>query len=236
MLKKVLSLSLIGMMLLANPGWAKETRTEEVYTIKRGDTLWDISKKLFNDPLVWRNLWKYDGNKYIRNPHWIYPGNPVIIPPKEKIERKLCLRQEIERLKSELEKFKEEEMAGPKKEGDPGKEAGEIEELRQRMKNIEAALLSHHALLERLNLDETERRITDLEDNFMAIKKRMAINEVAAEDEYQKIESEITTIGENIYRIKEIVIKKEEKKGSTGDMAPYLLIALAFGAIALAAD
>ena len=58
------------------PGLTQETKeTEGVYTIKKGDTLWDISSKFLKDPFLWPKLW--ERNPYITNPHWIYPGNPI---------------------------------------------------------------------------------------------------------------------------------------------------------------
>jgi len=57
-------------------GLSQETKgTEEVYTIQKGDTLWDISSKFLKDPFLWPKLW--EKNPYITNPHWIYPGNQV---------------------------------------------------------------------------------------------------------------------------------------------------------------
>jgi hypothetical protein len=49
--------------------------TEEVYTIKKGDTLWAISSRFMSNPFLWPKLWQR--NPYITNPHWIYPGNSV---------------------------------------------------------------------------------------------------------------------------------------------------------------
>ena len=56
---------------------------EEIYTIKQGDTLWDISSKFLKDPFLWPRLWQR--NPYITNPHWIYPGQPVRIVPAEEL-------------------------------------------------------------------------------------------------------------------------------------------------------
>lgn len=43
------------------------------YTIKRGDTLWDISKIFLRSPWRWPELWGMNLDE-IRNPHLIYPG------------------------------------------------------------------------------------------------------------------------------------------------------------------
>lgn len=51
--------------------------TSMYYTVKKGDTLWDISKHFFDDPLAWPDLWSQ--NNQIKNPHLIYPGNRVRI-------------------------------------------------------------------------------------------------------------------------------------------------------------
>jgi hypothetical protein len=47
------------------------------YTVQEGDTLWDISRKLFKDPELWPDLWGQ--NQELSNPHWIYPGNVLHI-------------------------------------------------------------------------------------------------------------------------------------------------------------
>jgi len=58
---------------------------EEIYTIKSGDTLWDISAKFLKDPFLWPKLWQR--NSYITNPHWIYPGRPIRLAPLEEVKK-----------------------------------------------------------------------------------------------------------------------------------------------------
>lgn len=45
----------------------------DTYTVRSGDTLWDLSGRYLNNPWYWPKIWSY--NPYITNPHWIYPGN-----------------------------------------------------------------------------------------------------------------------------------------------------------------
>lgn len=48
------------------------------YVVERGDTLWDISKKYLANPYLWPQIW--DQNKYVSDAHWIYPGDPLVLP------------------------------------------------------------------------------------------------------------------------------------------------------------
>ncbi|ALH94624.1 LysM peptidoglycan-binding domain-containing protein [Acinetobacter equi] len=48
-----------------------------VYLVKKGDTLWDISKKLLNNPLRWPEVWA--SNKHVKNPHWIFPNDRLLV-------------------------------------------------------------------------------------------------------------------------------------------------------------
>ena len=63
-------------------GRPNSTLVPDVYTVRRGDTLWDISGRFFGNPWEWPRVWSY--NPEITNPHWIYPLD------------RLCLRAEGE--------------------------------------------------------------------------------------------------------------------------------------------
>lgn len=52
-----------------------EHETGFYYTVKEGDTLWDISQHFSDTPWLWPELWKE--NDQIPNPHWIYPGERI---------------------------------------------------------------------------------------------------------------------------------------------------------------
>ncbi len=54
-------------------------QANEVYVVKPGDTLWDLSQKFLGNPWYWPKVWSY--NPEIENPHWIYPGNQIRFMP-----------------------------------------------------------------------------------------------------------------------------------------------------------
>ncbi|MFQ5585293.1 MAG: LysM peptidoglycan-binding domain-containing protein [Thermodesulfobacteriota bacterium] len=75
----VIAALLVPGILLAQHGTVRIEEGEEIYIIKKGDTLWHISERFLEDPFKWPALWKR--NPYIRNPHLIYPGDTVKITP-----------------------------------------------------------------------------------------------------------------------------------------------------------
>lgn len=70
----------------------------EVYTIQKGDTLWDISYLKLGDPYFWPQIWEL--NRYILDAHWIYPGDPLFIVRPQVITQK-TLEEEFQRLAEE---------------------------------------------------------------------------------------------------------------------------------------
>lgn len=64
------------MVQAAPPGEAPQ-----VYIVKQGDTLWDISARFLNDPFRWTLI--HENNPQIMNPDLIYPGEPITVYPRE---------------------------------------------------------------------------------------------------------------------------------------------------------
>jgi len=50
----------------------------KAYEVISGDCLWDIAYRFYRDPFLWREIWKY--NEYIKDPHWIFPGDDLVVP------------------------------------------------------------------------------------------------------------------------------------------------------------
>jgi hypothetical protein len=72
-LRKTILLICILLLPLSAPA----SENPQIYTIKKGDTLWGVSQKFLKDPYYWPNLWSH--NPEIPNPHFIYPGQKLAI-------------------------------------------------------------------------------------------------------------------------------------------------------------
>jgi hypothetical protein len=51
------------------------TGVPELHVVQKGDTLWSLCSRYFNDPWRWPRLWA--ANPLITNPHWIFPGDVI---------------------------------------------------------------------------------------------------------------------------------------------------------------
>jgi hypothetical protein len=79
MIKRAGTLTLLcAILLLAAPFVLMAADEGVEYTVKRGDTLWDISSGNLKDPFLWPKLWK--ANPQIHNPHLIFPNDKIVIP------------------------------------------------------------------------------------------------------------------------------------------------------------
>lgn len=56
---------------------ALKASAPNIYVVKKGDTLWDISKRFLKNPVRWPEIWA--SNKHVKNPHWIFPGDRLLM-------------------------------------------------------------------------------------------------------------------------------------------------------------
>lgn len=92
--------AVMGMLILLPAGaFAQQAPAEPakpsegiVHTVVAGDTLWDLSAKYLGSPWKWTEVW--ERNRFISNPHYIYPGIQVVIVPPG--AREIALGQEPE--------------------------------------------------------------------------------------------------------------------------------------------
>jgi hypothetical protein len=72
----------------------------EVYVVKKGDNLWDISNVYLDKPWLWPQLWRT--NIHITNPHLIYPGDKLRLVKNKKGETVLEVVRELAKPKIKL--------------------------------------------------------------------------------------------------------------------------------------
>lgn len=70
----VIAAALFSLNVWAQDALLRDGHPDE-YTVKKGDTLWDISSTFLKSPWKWPEIWH--ANPQIENPHLIYPGDLI---------------------------------------------------------------------------------------------------------------------------------------------------------------
>ena len=50
----------------------------QLHIVVTGDTLWDLGNTYLGNPFSWPQIWEM--NQWITDPHWIFPGDHLVIP------------------------------------------------------------------------------------------------------------------------------------------------------------
>ncbi len=178
---------LIGLFIIMQQGISEakitlmelvEGRDYKIITIVKGDTLWQLSKKYYNNPHMWINFRSYND---FTDPHWIYPGEKLIIS-----------FVEVE----QVVKFLKEQRDGIKKQKDDEEErlkqlSLQQMELEKRLKEEEARKFQDKNQQKDMKILQAEIEGLKISNNNMAFKHNQKTEELAEQLNSMKQEGEL---------------------------------------------
>jgi len=156
----------------------------DIYVIKKGDTLWDLSDEFLKNPYEWPELWQR--NQYITNPHLIYPGNLIRLhgkptpAPAEVLKEEEAVKTvtgaepvteaaETAEIKGEVE----EASVPPEEAGEvPGAEGKEVVQVLRRGGGVQLLILEEESLGKIIDARFQKRLLCQGDTVYLAMKER----------------------------------------------------------------
>lgn len=80
MTRRIMTSAVLTLLLAA--GRAAAART---HTVTQGDHLWNLARHYYTDNFKWRRIFQANTN-VVEDPHWIYPGEVLVIPDFEEAD------------------------------------------------------------------------------------------------------------------------------------------------------
>ncbi|OIP43740.1 hypothetical protein AUJ95_00130 [Candidatus Desantisbacteria bacterium CG2_30_40_21] len=201
-----------------------ENRDYKIITIKKGDTLWQLAKKHYNNPHMWVNFRAYND---FTDPHWIYPGEKLIISFIE-VERvvkflkeqrdgvKSQKNEEEERLKQLL--LQQEELAKKLQEEKQQKDRALLQTEIDGLKAANNILLSEH-----------NQKIMELSEQFHGMKQKEELLRLSIAE----LERKLDTGGTDLLQGNGVSCLSEKPEKESHLLKHFLAFGIACGIILL---
>ncbi|MCK4593422.1 LysM peptidoglycan-binding domain-containing protein [bacterium] len=78
MRRTILILAALIILLTVLTAGGRHPDPDRVYTVQRGDTLWDLAEEFLGSPWLWPLIWQANP-ELVEHPHWIYPGEEFLV-------------------------------------------------------------------------------------------------------------------------------------------------------------